>query len=182
VKFIVTAGDRTFSVEVPDGSNGDQPRLQEPPEGCDVRRIRPGLYSVLIDGRSHEVALHGVSVEAGTEAESTELLATVDGVGVTLALEDERRRALRLAETGLQSTGTSSVIGVSSPMPGRIAGVPVQPGEMVERGQTVVVLEAMKMESVIAAPSAGTVAEVLVSPGQAVQQRQVLLRIQTGPA
>ena len=73
--------------------------------------------------------------------------------------------------------GAASGATVVAPMPGRVAAVPVSVGEAVVRGQTVVVLEAMKMESALAAPQPGTVAEVLVTAGQTVQQRHPLVRI-----
>ena len=63
-------------------------------------------------------------------------------------------------------------------MPGRVVAVPVAPGTTVERGQPLVVLEAMKMESALSAPHPGVVTDVLVTPGQTVQQRQPLVRIE----
>ncbi len=128
-----------------------------------MRRLPSGLYSVLIGGRSYEVALD-------------ESIAYVDGTLLPVEIEDRLQRALASAATGAAAAGHSSVT-VTAPMPGRIVAVPAAPGSHVERGQAIVVLEAMKMESTIAAPSAGTVAEVLVQPGQAVKQRQPLLRI-----
>ena len=135
-----------------------------------MRQIRPGLYSVLIEGRSYEVAL---DLEVGEDVAGT---ASVDGRHVPISIENPRRRALAAVagSSGARSAGPATV---AAPMPGRVVAVPVSPGDAVERGQTVLVLEAMKMESAIAAPHAGTVSEVLVAPGQAVQQRQPLLRI-----
>ena len=55
------------------------------------------------------------------------------------------------------------------PMPGLVVDVPVQKGERVFRGQSLVILESMKMESGVPSPIDGVVAEVLVKPGQAVE-------------
>lgn len=60
-------------------------------------------------------------------------------------------------------------------MPGLIRQVLVQVGDTVERGQTLMLMEAMKMEIKIAAPHAGVVEQVLVQPGQAIERGQVLL-------
>ncbi len=54
---------------------------------------------------------------------------------------------------------------INSPMAGKIASVKTSVGAMVEEGQALVVLEAMKMENEIAAPKRGTVKEVYVQPG-----------------
>jgi biotin carboxyl carrier protein len=62
-------------------------------------------------------------------------------------------------------------------MPGKVVAVLVEVGAAVERGQGLLVIEAMKMENEIAAPRAGTVAELRVRPGQAVEQGELLARI-----
>lgn len=62
-----------------------------------------------------------------------------------------------------------------SPLVGVIADVLVSPGQQVEAGQLLVVLEAMKMETEITAPSTGTVQDVAVSVGETVRQGQLLV-------
>jgi biotin carboxyl carrier protein len=62
-------------------------------------------------------------------------------------------------------------------MPGLVVNVLVQPGDIVTQNQTVVVLEAMKMENDLPAPVAGMVKEVRVSKGQTVDQGEVLIVI-----
>ena len=61
-----------------------------------------------------------------------------------------------------------------APMPGTVLRVDVAPGETVTAGRTVVVLEAMKMEHVIAAPLAGTVSALHVAAGQQVEAGALL--------
>jgi biotin carboxyl carrier protein len=62
-------------------------------------------------------------------------------------------------------------------MPGIVARVSVSVGDEVLRGQTIVVLEAMKMMHEISAGASGRVASVLVSPGQQVGMRALLVEI-----
>ncbi|MDD3243246.1 MAG: biotin/lipoyl-binding protein [Eubacteriales bacterium] len=57
---------------------------------------------------------------------------------------------------------------VSAPMPGSILNVLVKPGDAVKTGQTLLTLEAMKMENEISAPHDGTVGQVLVAKGASV--------------
>jgi biotin carboxyl carrier protein len=66
---------------------------------------------------------------------------------------------------------------VRAPMPGSIVSVAVHPGDPVEVGQDLCVLDAMKMNNRIRAPRAGTVAEVHVSPGQQVQHGDPLVTL-----
>lgn len=66
---------------------------------------------------------------------------------------------------------------IRAPMPGLILRVEVQPGQAIEAGQPLLVMEAMKMENEIRAPEGGTVKEVLVKPQQAVEKDDVLVKI-----
>lgn len=166
MRLRVTLGTRELTVELPD-LPGSPPLIDGDATAADLRRIQPGLYSVLLDGRSFEVTLD--------EGDATRV--EVDGLTLELQVEDERRRAARAGAAGAGGAAGGAVT-VGAPMPGRVVAVPVAVGDAVEKGQPVVVLEAMKMESALAAPLAGHVAEVLVSPGQTVQQRQALVRIE----
>lgn len=65
--------------------------------------------------------------------------------------------------------------GCVAPMPGKIVAVRVEPGQRVERGQVLVILEAMKMEHEVVAPEEGTVEEVRVEAGQQVEAGAVLV-------
>ena len=60
-------------------------------------------------------------------------------------------------------------------MPGKVLQVLVQPGDAVEEGQALLVLEAMKMENMIKAVAAGTVAEVPIAEGEAVEKGALLV-------
>jgi propionyl-CoA carboxylase alpha chain len=65
------------------------------------------------------------------------------------------------------------------PMPGLVVDVPVRKGDRIFRGQNLVVLESMKMESGVASPVDGVIADVLVTIGQAVEAGEVLIRFLT---
>lgn len=66
---------------------------------------------------------------------------------------------------------------VKSPMPGNILKINVTVGQKVNEGDTLLVLEAMKMENEIAAPKAGTVAQIIVSNGAVVETGAPLIVI-----
>jgi len=74
-------------------------------------------------------------------------------------------------------TASASHGSATAPMPGIVARVSVSVGDEVLRGQTIVVLEAMKMMHEISAGASGRVASVLVSPGQQVGMRALLVEI-----
>jgi len=66
---------------------------------------------------------------------------------------------------------------VRSPMPAQVRAVQVVSGDLVERGQVLMLLEAMKMEIQIKAPTAGTVKKLLAEAGQTVDRDQTLVEI-----
>ena len=72
------------------------------------------------------------------------------------------------------STGKS---GVKSPLPGVILDIKVNVGDTVKKGQVIIILEAMKMETEIVAPADGTVAQILVKAGDAVDTGAALVTL-----
>lgn len=67
---------------------------------------------------------------------------------------------------------------VKSPMPGTIVSVDVNVGDSVNEGQTLIILEAMKMENEIVAPHAGKVAAISVKKGDSVNSDDLLITLQ----
>ena len=72
------------------------------------------------------------------------------------------------------ATGGGAGTPLPAPMPGAVFEILKGPGDSVDEGETVLVLEAMKMEMAIAAPAAGVVSEILVGKGDQVTSGQVL--------
>jgi len=68
---------------------------------------------------------------------------------------------------------------VKAPMPGTVISLPKKEGDAVKKGETVVVLEAMKMENALSAPCDGTVASIHCTEGQSVSRNQLLLVIES---
>jgi acetyl/propionyl-CoA carboxylase alpha subunit len=91
--------------------------------------------------------------------------------GCTYRLEKPTRRQAR------QQGEVEGSEAVRAPMPAQVRAVQVAEGEMVEKGQTLLLLEAMKMEIRIKAPAGGLVERLLVSDGQSVEKEQILAEI-----
>jgi len=80
---------------------------------------------------------------------------------------------------GLTRAGVnSSASRIQAPMPGLVVNVLLEQGASVEQGQTVTVLEAMKMENDLVSPIAGTIKEIKVGKGQTVDQGAVLVLVE----
>jgi len=65
--------------------------------------------------------------------------------------------------------------GVSSPIAGTVLELKCKPGDQVVEGQALIIIEAMKMETAIAAPSAGTIKTILVAAGDSVRENETLV-------
>jgi biotin carboxyl carrier protein len=153
-----------------------------------LRRADEVVYVRVDDGDERPVALTEVGGALYTlsigEAR-TELMATVDGDRVSIALGGIEYRAevvdeahARLASVaGARSAGHAH-LELKAPMPGLLIRVLCQPGDAVEPGQPLAVLQAMKMENELALPRGGTVSAVNAEPGQTVEQGQVLIVIE----
>ena len=164
MKFAVTVDGNTELVEV-SGENGRY-RLTIGSEVWDVdgRLTAQGIYSLLIGG---------VSYVADVWDEDGACVVDVGSERYVIQVEEHTRYIIRTrGAAGAQSART-----LVAPLPGRIVTVAVKPGDRVEKGATLLVIEAMKMENEFKAGAAGTVAEVRVEPGQAVNGGDVLIVI-----
>ncbi len=164
MKYFVTIGGREIPVEV----KGDRVTVAGREYQAHLAPV-PGtpLRQLLLGDRSLTVAMQS----GGRGAWRLESR----GLRLDLEVVDERTRHIRdLAGPGAGRTGGGQV---RSPMPGLVVRLLVEPGETVEAGAGLVVLEAMKMENELRAHGPGRVTAVLVAPGQAVEKGQPLVEL-----
>jgi biotin carboxyl carrier protein len=134
-------------------------------------------YSVTVNGRTHDVELieqRGTFVRFETggttyEVEIAPQLVLREQVGSPMASVVPRPVA--------QPKGSKAAGDVTAPMPGIIVSIGVTVGQTVQTGQSLLVMEAMKMENNISAAGSGTVKEILVKPGQQVENGQLLIKL-----
>ena len=179
--YVASDGDKAYIVDTGEGGPQREISIDGMTYNIDWRQIAllaadvhgqstvGGRYSLLIAGKSYEVFARRVK-RADETGYRYEIL--IAGQRFEMAVEDEREKTL----TGsIQAAHESGDAVVRAPMPGLVLGLPKEPGAEVERGQTVVILEAMKMENDLASPIAGKVKEIKVSKGQTVNQGDVLV-------
>ena len=118
------------------------------------------LYVAESNGEGGGAKAYAVSIEGN----ATQAQVTVAGHLYQVALEDERERAAHDAERTRARGGGD----LKSIMPGVVVKLLVREGDVVEKNQPLLILEAMKMQNEIAAPSAGKVQALHVREGQAV--------------
>jgi biotin carboxyl carrier protein len=128
---------------------------------ADVIELSPGIYSILIGGESFE---------AHVERNATGLRVAVAGREYLATIRDPRERRRARART-LEAEGRQQVL---APMPGKIIRLLVKPGDQVEVGEGLLVVEAMKMQNEVRSPKSGRVERLLVAEGTAVNAGEIL--------
>ena len=100
----------------------------------------------------------------------------VDGWRFELEVEDAARAALRRRATREpDAAGASGPTDIRAIIPGRVAAIRVAPGDVVEAGQGLLVIEAMKMQNELRAPRAGTVERVAVGEADTIDNGDLLV-------
>lgn len=100
----------------------------------------------------------------------------VNGLTYTVHIGDRYERLVQ--QLGLSVGGSQQQNTVQAPMPGLVLQVLVEPGQMVQKGDPLLLLEAMKMENVIKAAGNGQVKTIAVEKGAAVEKGQLLLEME----
>lgn len=152
--------------------------------------VELGDEGVRVDGRSVEAALahaEGTPVRGlMVGVETYRLVADrgprgrwqihLRGRALELDVVDERTKAIRdMTGPGAGAQGPRPVV---APMPGMVVKVEVVEGDVVQAGQGIVIVEAMKMENELKAAGDGSVAELYVNEGQAVELGARLVRLE----
>ena len=116
-------------------------------------------YTITVNGN-----VYNVTVEEGTTT------------GVVQAPAAAPKAAPAAPKAAAPAGAQGSVV-VTAPMPGKILAVKANAGQAVKKGDVIMVLEAMKMETAITARMSGTVSEILVKEGETVKGGQLILVI-----
>ena len=133
----------------------------------DIDKVSGEEYSILHEGKSYNI-----EVIATDDPKSYRVNTIHFGFDVSVNDAETRYNQKRKSKEG---DGTTDII--KSPMPGKVMKVLVKRGEHVEKGQTVVILSAMKMESEYKAGCSGVVSKVAVKEGDTVDGNQLMVVI-----
>ena len=133
---------------------------------ADVAELPDGeSYSLLVGGRSYEVSI---------EEEGDHVQVTLDGRRFRVSVRSPLEKTLR--EVTHSSPEVAGSV-LRAPMPGLVVSIKVRPGEEVQPGQALAVIEAMKMQNELAAETLGTVKTIHVTEGQTVEAGKELVTL-----
>lgn len=164
VKYIATVAGKQFEIAI-DGD--DSVFIDGSPVDADLKTFRDGtLHSLLVDGRSHAVRVQLVDGEYQVQ---------IGGEMHNVRVQDERTH--RLAGLKAEMGDNSGEVVIRAPMPGVIVEIPVKSGQQVRKGDTLIVLESMKMHNEFSAPRDGTVHGIRVGKGQKIEKNTVMITL-----
>ncbi|MCY4147123.1 MAG: biotin/lipoyl-binding protein [Chloroflexi bacterium] len=161
MKYVARINNQQYEIEIDkDGAvliDGDE-------RDVDFLNLGGSLFSVITANKSLEAVIDddegSIAVMMGGRLFETQVL--------------DERAILMMQRRGLQQTGSGEV---RAPMPGLIVEVAVQPDQTVEIGDTLIILESMKMQNELKSPISGIVRSVQVAAGQAVEKNMLLVEV-----
>lgn len=163
--YDVTIAGKPHRVELTRAGAGWRCKFDGRELPLDVTTTQNGILSVLINGKSYEVKQENTPTETNIVVGSQRFAAEV---------RDPRSLRSRRSLGG----GEEGVKRITAPMPGKVVRVLAPVGSAVEAGQSVLVIEAMKMQNEMKSPKNGTVKKINVVEGAAVEAGQVLAEVE----
>jgi len=133
----------------------------------DIRHIEGQRYHILYQNRSYNLEI--------VEENRAEKRLQIKINGMLLNLQAQDRFDLLLERLGMSQNDQQKVNHIKAPMPGLLLDIKVQEGQEVQKGDVLLILEAMKMENVIKAPADARVKHIKVQKGQSVEKNQLLI-------
>jgi len=115
-----------------------------------------------------DLLIDGQRVNAHVSSDMAKRWVTIDGHTIMLTKTSGAKQGVRHDHAG----------GLIAPMPGQVRSVSVSVGDVVKKGQTLLTMEAMKMEIRIQALKDGTVKALHVAQGQTVEREQILIEME----
>ena len=133
----------------------------------DIEKVSGEEYSIISEGKSYNVEV------IPTDDPKVYRVNTIN-FGFDVTVNDAETRYLQKRK-GRENDGTTDTI--KAPMPGKVVKILVKKGDRVEKGDTVVILSAMKMESEYKAGISGVVSKVAIKEGDTVDGNQLMVVI-----
>jgi biotin carboxyl carrier protein len=133
----------------------------------DLIEVEPGRFNILYEHRSY------AAVVLAADYENKSFSVRINSFLFNLAARD--RFDLLAEQLGFTGKQAKKANNIKAPMPGMVLSILAKEGDTVQKGESVLILEAMKMENVIKAPVDAVIKSILVKQGNPVEKNQVLV-------
>lgn len=161
-----SVNNKTFDIQ----QNATETLLNGEPFGWDFAKTHDGNFSILYKNRSFNAEV----IEADYASKSFVL--KINNSVYTVDVKD--RFDILLDQLGMSNATTTKVNDLKAPMPGLVVDIKVSVGDLVKKGDTLLILEAMKMENVLKATGDGKVKSIKVATRENVEKNQVMIEFE----
>ncbi|AFL84295.1 acetyl/propionyl-CoA carboxylase, alpha subunit [Belliella baltica DSM 15883] len=134
----------------------------------DFKKTSEKFYHIIQEGKSFNLEVVSVNSEEKT------VTLKLNNKPATVKMQD--KFDLLLEKLGMNTLKGNLAKEIKAPMPGLIFDIKVSEGDVVKKGDPVLILEAMKMENIIKSPGDGTVKTIKIKKGDSVEKNQVLIQ------
>lgn len=131
-------------------------------------------YNIKVNGKSYEVEVEEIETRSAVAAER---IATPSGNTGNIMVKKEPVYPVTPTKNQVNVPGAGQKEVITAPLPGKVMSLKVEVGQVVQAGDLICVLEAMKMENELYASVNGTIQEVLVAEGATVADGEILVII-----
>ena len=135
----------------------------------DIKQVGPYSYNIIYNGESMNLEV------LTSDGKNKKHQLKINGKVVGVQLEDKFDELLK--KLGMDAASSQKIGDLKAPMPGLVVNIPVSEGDVIKKGDVLLILEAMKMENALKAVADATVKKVMVKTGQAVEKNQVLIQL-----
>jgi len=163
--YKVEIGDKKFSIKL----DGNELMINDQARTLDIIQVNANSYHLLLDNKSYNLEL------ISSDKNSKEVIVKVNNRTVKVIVKTALDELLK--KMGINSN-TSVTTDIGAPMPGLILDIVVNEGDEVKKGDTLLILEAMKMENIIKSESDGKIKSITVSKGDSVDSGQKLIHFE----
>ena len=125
---------------------------------------------LLQDNQSYHVTI------INTDFDKKKLTLEINGNPYEISIEDEYDQLVK--KMGLSTGGTQKLKNIKAPMPGLVLDILVEAGQKIQKGDQLLILEAMKMENVLKAEGEGVVKSIEITKGAAVDKGQIMIEME----
>ncbi|MGB0930844.1 MAG: acetyl-CoA carboxylase biotin carboxyl carrier protein subunit [Chitinophagales bacterium] len=158
-----------FKAKVNDHFNFDID-LNNTSEDWDILPLKDGKFHLIQNHQSYNIEVINIDLA------NKRVLLLVNDKEFEVELKD--KMDLLLEKMGISAAVSQKVNDIKAPMPGLVLEIKVKAGDSIQKGDAVLVLEAMKMENVLKSSGEGIVDSIEVKVGDAVEKNQILLKMQ----
>ncbi|PJB16169.1 MAG: acetyl-CoA carboxylase biotin carboxyl carrier protein subunit [Flavobacteriales bacterium CG_4_9_14_3_um_filter_32_8] len=162
---VVGENKKEFTIDIEKNSNSGL--INNEKFEWDVIKVKENVFHVLKNNKSYNVEVLSINKEDKL------FFIKVNGIKYKFTIKDKYDELLHTL--GMDNLVNNKVAELKAPMPGLILGISVTIGDTVSKGDTLLILEAMKMENSIKSPTDGVIKNIAVKKGETVEKNQVIL-------